>query len=274
VADAVVDGFSRVGRDGDVVTKRLPKEVDDAYRVLGRCIQASADDLVHYLSDLSSIGVATASVQKIADSPDGLEIAHEWVPGPTVLEIAHDPSRFGAAIVEIGSWARRSESVNARVDSNLENFVATDTGPVLVDFLPPLVPTMAVEPRAQNIFDDVFYSLCFDVNAGVNALVSYACRGLLRCGSAGSGDACIRIAGELRNDVTPASEFSRGAAWFELRARAVECFLSGEVGSGILDDVLAATSVRKLRDADPEMRRTRWDRVQALCRDFDLAVAG
>lgn len=191
----------------------------------------------------------------MASSP--LTIRHRWVVGPTVLEVARgDPKVFATAVRQIATWTRELDGMDARIDTNLANFCLVDDQPVLIDVLPPLMPSLRPEP--ETLFDELFGGLCFDTPVILDALIGYALRELLR---ANQPAACelLPIADELDGS-------SNGtcfpASWFAARRGLAMRAAAGDEDPGVVHDFFARTSVLGFRQLSETGRRLRLDEVE------------
>lgn len=163
-----------------------------------------------------------------------------------------DPGRFVGAVAEIARCVHALGDTDARLDTNLANFCLADGQVVLVDVLPPLVPSARPEP--SSLFEVLFSALCFDTAVIHDALIGYATRALLRSVAGGAA----RQRGRLARQIWPAGAEPAGwsfpASWFRARAALALRALGGEVAPEIAHEFFALTSVRVFREL-PEARR-------------------
>jgi hypothetical protein len=193
-----------------------------------------------------------------------LAVRHRWVAGPTLPDVASTPELFVGAVREIGQWVRDLEPADARIDTNLANFCLVDRHLVLVDVLPPLIPSR--RPRPSNQFEELFYALCFDTEIILAALVGYAARVLLRAGVPEGAARFLKVGHELS---PPAASYLGGSVldvWFHARAALALRALAGDVGVDAAHAFFALTSVRAFRDLDEQQRTRRVEQVSEALR--------
>jgi hypothetical protein len=180
-------------------------------------------------------------------------VRHRWVIGPVLLNhAATDPSRFISAVIEIAQWVRALDTTDARVDTNLANFCFDRDRVVLVDVLPPLIPS--ARPESSDMFEVLFDALCFDTSVILDALIGYAARALLHFGISVTVDQHRDLAHQLPHAIRERAEASFPASWFRARAMVAMGALAGEVEPDVVHDFFTLTSVRAFRDL-PETAR-------------------
>lgn len=191
----------------------------------------------------------------IAASP--LTIRHRWVVGPTLLEAARgDPKVFVTAVRQIATWTRALDGMDARMDTNLANFCLADNQPVLIDVLPPLMPSLRPEP--ENLFDELFAGLCFDTPVILDALLGYALRALLRANKPAARD-LLPIAAELAGGSTNEACFP--SSWFAARRALARRAAAGDEDPEVVHDFFARTSVLAFRQLNETARQLRLAEV-------------
>lgn len=243
--------FAAHRRDGDDVIKVLDGQHPAGARFVAAAQNVGVNGMNTYLSTLRAAGV-TLPPHLSVESARPLTVRHRWVTGPVLLDHARvDPPRFVDAVIEVAQWVRALAATDARVDTNLANFCLADDSVVLVDVLPPLIPSMRPEP--SNLFDVLFTALCFDTTVILDALISYAARALLH--SDVSVAACQRddLARQVPHEVAkPVEAFP--ASWFRARIVLALRALAREAEPASAHDFFALTSVRAFRDL-PEVER-------------------
>lgn len=170
--------FAAHHRDGEHVIKVLDVQHPAGARFVAAALGAGRAGMETYLATLRAAGVALPPDLEVV-STEPMAIRHRWVTGPVLLDHACvDPSRFVGAVAEIAGWVDALADTDARLDTNLANFCLADERTVLVDVLPPLIPSRRPEP--SNLFEVLFTALCFDTAMIRDALIGYAARALLR----------------------------------------------------------------------------------------------
>lgn len=243
--------FSTHVRRGEHVTKRAHTHHPAGTRFLANLTSIGAHGMRAYLDLLQTSGVILPpELLLAAESP--LTVRHRWVPGPTLLDTAETASEsFVAAVARIGRWVQRLDSVDARIDTNLANFCLADDQPVLVDVLPPLIPSLRPEPR--NLFDQLFSALCFDSPIILDALIGYAIRAALRKPDPSAAAALLPVGHELVSCGCDARGFA--ASWFRARRELACRAAAGEVDLACLEEFFALTSVLRFRQLSEHGRR-------------------
>ncbi len=244
--------FAAHRRDGDDVIKVLDGQHPAGARFAAAAQNVGMTGMNAYLSTLRAAGV-TLPPHLSVESVRPLAVRHRWVTGPTLLDCASaDPSRFVDAVIEIAQWVRVLDATDARVDTNLANFCLADDRVVLVDVLPPLIPS--VRPEPSNLFEVLFNALCFDSRVILDALIGYAARALLHSDvrvAAGQRDDLAR---QLPKEFAGPVETLFPASWFQARVTLALRALAGQAEFEVTHDFFALTSVRAFRDL-PEAER-------------------
>jgi len=240
----------------NIVIKRLALPLAPMYHVLG--IVAPGHDMTSsYIEAMQSIGVRLPAIFGTRSTRPELVVHQAWVNGPTLAGYAEaEPLAFIDCVAEIRSWIESSASYDARIDANLENFVVASGAPVLIDLLPPLIPSLAVEPGSDDLFGAVFHRLCFSIDSSILALVSYACRVLLKYHPSQWSTLSSRLLLELPNE----HPTTVAQAWFVIRVRAIQQATDGKIGVKAMEEVFKITSITKLLQ---EAKQEQWDAVSA-----------
>lgn len=255
-------------RDGDDVIKVLDGRHPTGARFVAAVQRIGVAGMNAYLSTLRAAGV-TLPPSVSVESARSLTVRHRWVTGPVLLDHASvDPSLFVDAVIEIGGWVRALDTTDARVDTNLANFCLADGGVVLVDVLPPLIPSVC--PQPSNLFDVLFTALCFDTTVILDALIGYAARALLRSDVSLAAGRCEDLARQVPREVGAPTEASFPASWFRARVALALRALAGEVTPGDVHGFFALTSVRAFRDLSEAVRADRVRRVDQAVKELAL----
>lgn len=259
--------FATHRRDGDHVVKRIEVRDPATANLVEAALAAGPAGTERYLGALRAAGVAVApDLVVLAQRP--LAVRHRWVAGPTLPDVASTPEVFVGAVREIGQWVRDLEPADARIDTNLANFCLVEGHPVLVDVLPPLIPSR--RPRPGNQFEELFSALCFDTEVILAALVGYAARALLRAGVPEGAARFLTVGHELS---PPAASYPGGSVldvWFHARAALALRALAGDVPIDVAHTFFALTSVRAFRDLDEQQRTRRVEQVGEALRGLGL----
>ena len=257
--------FSTHTRVGDHVVKRLHSHHPAGARFLDAVARNGVPGLRSYLGDLQRAEVALPGELTVLDA-EPLTIWHRWVPGPTLLTVASShAARFTSSIVQIGQWVERLKDADARIDANLANFCLTSGGPVLIDVLPPLIPSMRPEPR--NLFEELFAALCFDTPTTLDALAGYALRVSLRtAGLAAAADLAQRTRDMARNE----KDSTFPARWFGARRALATRAARGETDTDIVHEFFALTSVLRFRQLTERGRHAQIDYVEQRMQELEL----
>ncbi|MGH3872275.1 MAG: hypothetical protein ACRDSR_12315 [Pseudonocardiaceae bacterium] len=245
--------FAAHHRDGDHVIKVLDAQHPAGARFVTAAQSVGKTGMDTYLSALRAAGV-TLPPDLAVVSVEPLVVRHRWVTGPVLLDCASvDPRRFVGAVAEIAQWVNVVAATDARLDTNLANFCLADGQLVLVDVLPPLIPS--ISPVPANLFEVLFTALCFDTLVIHDALIGYAARALLR-----STVGVTRHRDDLASLVRPAAAEPIGASfpasWFRARAALALRALAGQLAPDVAHEFFALTSVRAFREL-PEAHRAR-----------------
>lgn len=244
--------FAAHRHDGDDVIKVLDGQHPAGVRFVAAAQNVGMTGMNTYLSTLRAAGVILPPNLSV-ESVRPLTVRHHWVTGPVLLDHARvDASRFVDAVIEIARWVRALDATDARVDTNLANFCLADDRVVLVDVLPPLIPS--VRPEPSNLFEVLFNALCFDTRVILDALIGYAARALLHTGASVGASQRDDLARQLLREVAEPVKASFPASWFRSRAVLALGALAEEVEPANVHDFFALTSVRAFRDL-PEVAR-------------------
>ncbi|MCY7341853.1 MAG: hypothetical protein LH603_08385 [Pseudonocardia sp.] len=261
--------FSTHERVGDRVSKHV-----DADRLTGRELPfpsgpAGADGLRHYLDTIRAAGVRLPPGLAV-ESGTPLTVGHTWVNGPTLIEATEtDLGNVVVGVHEIAEWVRALDGADARIDTNLANFCLIDGSPVLIDVLPPLIPSR--RPTARNLFEELFDSLCFDTSVTLDALVAYATTRLLHGGPTGS--AAAGSLADLAHDLLgKAPQTGLAGTWFRARLLLATRCAAGQATLADLRALSAATSVLTFQRLDETRRREHLGAVQQQMRELGLAT--
>lgn len=230
--------FAAHRRDGDDVIKVLDGRHPAGAQFVAAAQTVGVTGMNIYLSTLRAAGV-TLPPRLSVESAQPLAVRHRWVTGPVLLDYASvDPSRFVDAVIEVAQWVRALDATDARVDTNLANFCLTDDRVVLVDVLPPLIPSVRLEP--SNLFDVLFSALRFDTTVILDALVGYAARALLRSDVSAVAGQREDLARQVPQEVAePVEVFP--ASWFRARVVLALRALAREAEPASVHDFFALT---------------------------------
>lgn len=260
--------FAAHRRDGDDVIKVLDGQHPAGARFLAAAQHVGVTGMNSYLSTLRAAGVTLPPGLSV-ESARPLAVRHRWVTGPVLLYHAGvDPSRFVDAVIEIAGWVRALNVTDARVDTNLANFCLADDGVVLVDVLPPLIPS--VRPEPSNMFDALFNALCFDTTVILDALIGYATRALLHSDVSLAVHQGEDLARQVPKEFAAPDETSFPASWFRARVMLALRGLTGEAEPASVHDFFALTSVRAFRDLSEAERDDRVRQVDQIVKELAL----
>jgi hypothetical protein len=259
--------FAAHHRDGDDVIKVLDGRHPAGGRFVAAAQTVGLTGMTAYLSTLQAAGV-TLPLGLSVVSARPLTVRHPWVTGPVLLDHASvDPSRFVDAVIEIAQWVRALDATDARVDTNLANFCLADDRIVLVDVLPPLIPSARPEP--SNLFEVLFDALCFDTTVILDALIGYAARALLRSDVSVAAGRHEDLARQVAQDVAePVEAFP--ASWFRARVVLALRAPAGGAEPTSVHDFFALTSVRAFRDLPEADRAHRVQQVEQTVKELAL----
>lgn len=154
------------------------------------------------------------------------------------------------------------------MDTNLANFCLADDRVVLVDVLPPLIPS--VRPTVSNLFDVLFTALCFDTTVILDALIGYAARALLHAHASVAAGQREDLGRQLPREFATHVEASFPASWFRARAALALGALAGEAESACVQHFFALTSVRAFRDLSEAERADRVRQVDQTMKELAL----
>jgi hypothetical protein len=258
--------FAAHRRDGDDVIKVLDAQHSAGGSVVAATQSIDASGMNTYLVTLRAAGVALPCCLSV-ESARPLAVRHRWVTGPVLLSQAStNPSRFVSAVIEIAGWVRALDATDARVDANLANFCLLDNRVVLVDVLPPLIPSTRPEP--SNLFELLFNALCFDTTVTLDALIGYAARALLRSGVSVPAGQREDLARQVPQGIAEPAEASFPASWFRARVLLALHALEGGVEPDAVHDFFALTSVRALRDLTETERAHRVRQTDQVVKEL------
>lgn len=260
--------FAAHRRDGEDVIKVLEGHHPAGARFVAAAQEVGETGMNVYLSTLRAAGVALPPGLSV-ESARPLAVRHRWVTGPVLLDhVGVDPSRFVDAVIEIAGWVRDLDATDARVDTNLANFCLVDDGVVLVDVLPPLIPS--VRPEPSNLFDVLFAALCFDTTVILDALIGYAARALLRSDARLAGHRREDLARQVPQELTARVETSFPASWFRTRLTLATRALVGEAAYASVHNFFTLTSVRAFRALSEAERANRVRHVDETVQELAL----
>lgn len=260
--------FAAHRRDGDDVIKMLDGQHPAGARFAAAAQNVGMTGMSAYLSTLRAAGV-TLPPNLAVVSIRPLAVRHRWVTGPVLLDYASvDPLRFINAVIEIARWVRALDPTDARVDTNLANFCLADDRVVLVDVLPPLIPS--VRPEPSNLFEVLFNALCFDTRVILDALIGYAARALLHSGVSVAAGQRDDLARQLPQEVAEPVEASFPASWFRARVVLALGALAEQAEQDSVHDFFDMTSVRVFRDLPEAERAHRVRQVDQAVKEVTL----
>jgi hypothetical protein len=203
------------------------------------------------------------------ESARPLAVRHRWVTGPLLLDHASVyPARFIDGVIEIARWVRALDATDARVDTNLANFCLAEGRVVLVDVLPPLIPSLRGEPA--DLFEVLFTALCFDTTVILDALIGYAARALLHSGVSVAAGQRADLARQLPPDVAEPVEAPFPTSWFRARVVLALAALAEQAEPGSVHDFFALTSVRVFRDLPEAERAHRIRQIDQAVKELAL----
>jgi hypothetical protein len=258
--------FAAHRRDGEDVIKVLDAQHPAGARFVATAQHVGLTGMNAYLSALRAAGV-TLPPHLSVESVRPLTVRHRWVTGPVLLDHASvDPSRFVGAVIEIAGWVRALDGTDARVDTNLANFCLAGDRIVLVDVLPPLIPS--VRPEPSNLFEVLFNALCFDTRVILDALIGYAARALLHPGIRVAAGQREDLARQVPQEVANAAEASFPVSWFRARVALALGALAEEAEPKNVRDFFAVTSVRAFRDLPEAERAHRLRQVDQVVKEL------
>lgn len=253
-------------RVGAHVIKRLVAPHPAGARFAAAMARGGATRLGRYLDALRSAGVRLADDMTV-DPVEPLTVRHRWMESPVLLSAARThPHEFVDAVETISSWVQALGSMDARVDTNLTNFCLTARGPVLVDVLPALVPSL--RPAPCDLFDELLHSLCFDTSVILDALGGYALRALV-AGDAGPGP-LARMAKAVEGFAADGACATFPALWFRSRRSLAVRAATSEAPRATVIEFFELTSVLRFRDLDEASRRARILQVAERSEELSL----
>lgn len=246
--------FAAHRRDGDDVIKVLNDRHPAGDRLVASAQNAGIPGMNAYLCTLRSAGIMLPPRLSV-ESDRPLTVRHLWVTGRVLLNYAStDPYRFIRTVVQIASWVRALDAADARIDTNLANFCLAGNDVVLVDVLPPLLPSLRPEPT--SLFEVLFTALCFDTPIILDALIGYAARALLHAGVRVTAFQHDDLECQLPRAVAGCDMESFPGSWFRSRVVLALRALAGDAEPATVQDYFTLTSVRAFRDL-PEVARDR-----------------
>ncbi len=147
------------------------------------------------------------------------------------------------------------------MDLNLENFVCTPDGPVLVDLLPPLIPSRAYVP--ESVGETILVRLCFDDLLAVAAMCGYALNALLR---KGLGTEATRLADiiESRGIAIQPPETQTPDRLLMARSEVLRRVAKGDLSYERASSFIAAAAVSPILSAAPLQASALVDSAWAL----------
>jgi hypothetical protein len=260
--------FSWHRRDGDDVIKVLHGQYPTGARFTAAVQSIGVPGMNAYLAALRAAGVILPSRMSV-ESAQPLTIRHRWVTGPMLLDQAvSDPSRFVAAVSEIAQWIRALDTMDARMDANLANFCLVDDRVVLVDVLPPLIPSM--HPGPSNLFEALFNALCFDTTVITDALIGFAARALLDAGVSVPAGQRDELARQMPQHRAAPAKASFPTSWFRAQAVLALARLAGEVEQGVVHDFFTLTSMQEFLNLSEAARADRVRQFEQTVQELDL----
>jgi hypothetical protein len=261
--------FAAHRRDGDHVTKTLDEQHPAGAHFVAAAQNVGVTGMHRYLRTLRAAGVTLPPELSVV-SAEPLAVRHRWVTGSTLLDCAHtDSARFIDGVVEIARWVRALDRTDARLDTNLANFCLADEHVVLVDVLPPLIPSVC--PQPSNLFEILFSALCFNTMVILDALIGYATRALLQASASVAPGERDALARQVSADAAEASAAVFPASWFRARVVLGLRALAGDIASQVVQEFFALTSVRVFRDLPETARADRIRQVGQALKELALA---
>jgi hypothetical protein len=260
--------FTTHSREGDHVVKLLDVQHPATVRLVDAAVTAGRAGTEKYLNTLRAAGVELpGDLTVICEEP--LAVRHRWVFGPDLLDVAESaPGQFIDAVTEIGQWVRNLAATDARIDTNLANFCLTQGRPVLVDVLPPLIPSLRLQPT--NLFEVLFCALCFDTDTILAALVGYAACALLRASDPAQATRFVSVGRELSPPFQGPLNGSLAEVWFRARVVLALRALGGQLPRDTVLEFFTLTSVRAFRQLDEQRRAHRITQVNQALRGLGL----
>jgi hypothetical protein len=247
--------FTRWTRDGQMVTKQLTDpDLPQLAAFASAMGQGGAPALERYLATLREAGVRLPAALTVTGSGGGVVVRHRWVRCPTLPEIlATDPGRAVAAAARVQQWCAALDGHDARVDTNLGNICCCGDQPVLIDVLPPLIPSLRPDITGGTVFDVLFDALCFDTAVTRVAFAGYLARALLR---AGHHDAAADVCHQAPAP-SPVGGDTVGGLWFGMRLAAARAVATRRAPMATLTELCALTSLHGLAALTPAAQTAR-----------------
>jgi hypothetical protein len=256
--------FSTHVRVGAHVTKRLTGRHPAGQRFAEASARCGDTGMRRYLDTLRDAGV-TLPAGLTLKAGDPLTVRHRWVQGPTLPEASRtDPLAFASAVGVVGQWVRNLAGADARIDANLANFCLDNGSPVLVDVLPPLIPSL--RPGPASLFDELFLALCFDTPVILDALAGYALRALLH--QPDMPESAVLVLPAARSLASGGRPGEFPAAWFSARATLAIRAAEGGEDPRVVRDLFRLTSVLEFRQLSEPGRRQRIGQARQRIREL------
>jgi hypothetical protein len=257
--------FAAHHRDGDHVIKVLDTRHPAGVHFATAARFTGTTGMITYLATLRAAGV-TLPPDLAVVSGQPLTVRHRWVHGPVLLDSGGvDPPRFVDAVTEIARWVQALAGTDARVDTNLANFCLVEGEVVLLDVLPPLIPSLRPEPA--NLFEVLFNALCFDTPVIHDALIGYAARALLLSPAGAAARHHERLV-HLRAARADPADVCFPASWFRAKVTLALRALDGQVTPKVAHEFFALTSVRIFRELPEPTRAHRIQQVDQAMKEL------
>ena len=271
---AEVGEFSTHLRRGEMVIKNVSGAHPAGARFVSHVLRDGPAAMSGYLAALRAAEVSLPRELTVRADPGAVgavAISHRWEPGPTLIEIAADePELFARAVGVIGGWVHALEGTDARIDTNLANFCLRERQPVLIDVVPPLIPSR--RPPPMSLFDQLFNALCFDTPVICDALAGYGLRSALRAHHGPDTDSrgaerLLPVARALLSRIEPTDWPGQ---WFRARAVLAIQTAEGTRDRATFSELFAATSVLGFRYLSEPGRRRRCTDIAHRLRELGL----
>lgn len=267
--------FTALRRDGEHVVKALAPDHPAGARFVAAMLATGRNGVQRYITTLREGGVVLPADLEVIENTEAIAVRHCWIRGRSLLEMAAEaPSVFVDAISTIGTWVAHLATADARLDTNLANFYLDGDRLVTVDVLPPLIPSCC--PVARDLFDTLFFALCFQTPVTQSALVGYAARKLLTHPDPAAARGLTALASTLcpelehRPELEHLSTEKFPATWFSARAVLALRALQGQVSTDVAMEFFAWTSVLAFRGFDEKQRAERIGQVRVRMTELGL----
>lgn len=261
--------FTTLRRDGEYVVKTLTPEHPAGSRFVGAMLAVGRDGVARYVAALREAGVVLPADLEMIEDGGTIAVRHRWIRGLSLPKVAAAaPSAFVDAISTIGAWVVRLEAADARLDTNLVNFCLDGDRLVAVDVLPPLIPSR--QPAPCDLFDTLFFALCFQTPVTLAALVGYAARHLFPYADPAAVQDFAAVAAALCPGLEDRSTEEFPGMWFRARAALALRALRGQVAPEAAVEFFAWTSVLAFRRLDEQQRAERISHVHARVKELVL----